>query len=394
MSSYIVLKRRSPSAGAGIGATRALEVRNAGGGTDSFEMRVERVDRDQAARIAADPDVKVVARTMPTALIEPVDFTPGAPATPADAEPVWGISFVGADRSGFTGSGVSVAVLDTGIDSAHPAFAGVNVIEEDFSGAGNGDRLGHGTHCAGTIMGRDVDGKRIGVARGVERALIGKVLGDDGSGESEMLFRGLQWALDNDANIISMSLGFNFPGLVELLVSRGWPVALATSTALESYRGNLRMFDAIMDMFRANAEFGGSPMVIAAAGNESRRGVSADFKIAASLPAASVNVSVAAVNQAGEVAPFSNCFALVCAPGVGITSAWPGNQLNTISGTSMACPHVAGLAALWWQQQTDEGLTANPVNVQARLLATLRRDPLRPAFNEIDFGQGLVTAPE
>ena len=89
------------------------------------------------------------------------------------------------DRSTWTGEGVTVAVLDTGIDSKHPAFAGVDIVEKDFTGTGNGDRQGHGTHCAGTIFGRDVDGKRIGVARGVKRALIGKVLGDEGGGDSE-----------------------------------------------------------------------------------------------------------------------------------------------------------------------------------------------------------------
>jgi len=95
--------------------------------------------------------------------------------------------------------GITVAVLDTGIDSTHPAFTGVTLIEEDFSGSGNGDVQGHGSHCAGTIFGRDVDGTRIGVAPGVDRALIGKVLGDDGSGDSIGLFRGIQWATDQGA---------------------------------------------------------------------------------------------------------------------------------------------------------------------------------------------------
>ena len=68
-----------------------------------------------------------------------------------------------------TGNGIVVAVLDTGIDKNHPAFSGAQIIEKDFSGEGNGDQHGHGTHCAGTILGRTTGGKRIGVAPGVPK---------------------------------------------------------------------------------------------------------------------------------------------------------------------------------------------------------------------------------
>ena len=72
-----------------------------------------------------------------------------------------------------------------------------------------------------TIFGRDVDGKRIGIARGVRKALIGKVLSDTGGGSSEMIFRGIQWALDEGAHVISMSLGFDFPGAVKRMEDLG-----------------------------------------------------------------------------------------------------------------------------------------------------------------------------
>jgi hypothetical protein len=77
-----------------------------------------------------------------------------------------------------------------------------------------------------------VNGTRICVARGADQALIGKVLRDNGSGDSDMIFRGIQWALDYHAQVISMSLGFDFPGLVKDLTGRGWPADLATSVAL------------------------------------------------------------------------------------------------------------------------------------------------------------------
>ena len=122
---------------------------------------------------------------MATRLIRPTQGTSTAPAN-GDA---WGIASVRADRSPYSGRGVTVAVLDTGIDTSHPAFAGVDILEQDFTGEGNGDVDGHGTHCAGTIFGRDVSGQRIGVARGISRALIGKVLGQNG-GDSQMIFEG------------------------------------------------------------------------------------------------------------------------------------------------------------------------------------------------------------
>ena len=136
---------------------------------------------------------------------------------------------VKADVSPFDGSDVVVAILDTGIAKNHPAFAGVTIIEEDFTGEGNGDTHGHGTHCAGTVFGRDVDGTRIGVAPGVKKALIGKVLGDEGGG-SDAIVRAINWALEEGANVISMSLGIDFPGFVDALVTRqGLPIDLATT---------------------------------------------------------------------------------------------------------------------------------------------------------------------
>ncbi|MGU3422997.1 S8 family peptidase [Methylobacterium sp. D54C] len=326
---------------------------------------------------------------MPTRLIVPL------PAASRDTTG-WGIAAVGADRSRRTGAGVKVAVLDTGIERDHPAFRGVDLVERDFTGKGSGDRQGHGTHCAGTIFGRDVGSARIGVARGVTHALIGKVLGDDGSGTSEMIFSALRWAMDAGADIVSMSLGFDFAGMVSQRVADGWPADLATSDALEAYRGNLRMFDALMAVLRANASFGASPLVVAAAGNESKRGVDKRYRIAASLPAAADGVlSVAAVGRHGagySVADFSNSLARVAAPGVDIRSAWPGGALATLSGTSMACPHVTGVATLWWEALRDQGTMPDAGNVLARLLASARKDAIAAA-DEGDIGQGLVMAP-
>jgi len=358
-------------------------------------VSTEQLSERAVNELKTDPQVQLVVPAMPTRLIRPLESkTLQGEKTVASN---WGIKAVRADRSQYNGAGVTVAVLDTGIDVDHPAFAGMTLVEKDFSDHGNGDRNGHGTHCAGTIFGRNDGRQRVGIARGVEHALIGKVLGDDGAGQSEMIFQALTWAMEQQANIISMSLGFDFPGMVSRLTSDGWPLDLATSTALEAYGGNLRMFDAIMAVLKAQSAFGVSPLVIAAAGNESRRALKHDYRIATSLPASAEDViSVAAIGRHDSkymVADFSNIQARLAAPGVDITSAWPGGGLRTISGTSMACPHVAGVAALWWQFLREAGIKPTARNVSARLIANARKDVFIAETDEADIGQGLVTAP-
>ena len=133
------------------------------------EISTHDMDSQQLHEAAQDPDILSVARVIPTQLVTPFE----GPSVADGAGSTWGISAVGADTSPATGAGIRVAVLDTGIDADHPAFAGVNLIQKDFSGDGDGDRQGHGTHCAGTVFGRDVGGLRIGVAPGVTEALIG-----------------------------------------------------------------------------------------------------------------------------------------------------------------------------------------------------------------------------
>lgn len=373
------------------GGTRGIR----GASADSVpELKLESEDltKRDLADLNRDRTVVGVAPIMPTRLIQP--FT-------ADSDPslatTWGISAVGADESRFDGAGIRVSILDTGIDADHAAFNGVELIEKDFSGSGNGDVQGHGTHCAGTVFGRDVDGIRIGVARGVETALIGKVLGDDGGGSSDMIFRGIQWSVNEGANVISMSLGFDFPGLVDSLVKGGWPADLATSVALESYRANLRMFDSLMDLIRAGAPFGREVSLVAAAGNESQRQVDEQYEISVSLPAAADGViSVGAVENDTDgmrIADFSNTLPQISGPGVGVLSAKPGGGLRALSGTSMATPHVAGCAALWMQSLTDAGISVSATNVVAKMLANARSDVFAEDVDIADRGVGLVSAP-
>lgn len=356
------------------------------------ELRVERamLNKLDIRDISRDPQVRAIAPVMPTTLIHPIEVQ-------QQATHAWGIAAVGADTTTRTGAGVPIAVLDTGIDSTHAAFNGVSLVEHDFSGSGNGDKVGHGTHCAGTILGRDTDGIRIGVARGVQRALIAKVLDDTGHGDTDMLFRGLQWAVQEGARVISMSLGFDFPGMVQRLSDSGWPVDLATSAGLEAYRANLHMFDALMAMIETRDAFGAGLLVTAAAGNESHREIHPDYEIAASLPAAAQDViSVGALAQSSDglnIANFSNTFPQVSAPGVDVLSARLGGGLRSLNGTSMATPHVAGVAALWWEEILDSPLPPTSATVTAKLLASAATSPLAPGLDVSDRGVGIVRAP-
>lgn len=345
--------------------------------------------------LACDPEIFAIARAMPTRLIEP---EPLDEARPDDALPGWGIAATGADTCPLTGAGVRVAVLDTGVDAEHGAFAGMTLTRHDFAGSGNHDANGHGTHVAATIFGRKVDGVRIGICPGITDALIAKVLTDDGRGSTEMLFNALCWAAAHHARVITLSLKLDFAGFAETLVQqRGFPVLLATSVALESYRMNLRMFDLLCDMINSDTGAEGGSLVFAAAGNDSRRTISPEFEVSASVPAPTQSVlSVGALAQGDTgltVAPFSNIAPTLSAPGVGIVSAAPGGGLRALNGTSMACAHAAGLAALWAEflAGSDQQVTAE--GIKAKLRDSTTEAGFAPGFGPTDYGLGLARAP-
>jgi subtilisin family serine protease len=355
-------------------------------------VEVEELDTRRATNLARTNDVVAIAPVIPMKLIAPVS-TGAEPAAPGTA---WGIEATGANTSPFTGEGITVAVLDTGIDSAHPAFAGVDLVRRNFTSGSDDDEHGHGTHCAGTIFGRKVGNTRIGVAPGIKRALIGKVLGPGGGG-SDQIVQAIQWAVTSGANVISMSLGIDFPGFVKELEEKGVPTELATSMALEGYRQNVLLFERVAALLAAQNAFMQASVIIAAAGNESRRDENARFEIAVAPPAVADGIiSVAALGkgQGGfTVAPFSNFNARVSGPGVDITSAKPGGGLVNMSGTSMATPHVAGIAALWAQKLTMTG-QLNGQLLADKLVGSATTAGLAAGFDPTDVGAGMVRAPQ
>lgn len=274
----------------------------------------------------------------------------------------WGLQAVHAQKSPHSGRGVKVAVLDTGLDTSHPDFAGRDVTARSFVPGGSAqDGHGHGTHCTGTACGPESpsEGRRYGVAFEAE-ILAGKVLDDQGSGTDSSILAGVNWAVSNGCAVISMSLGAD-------VMQPHPPYSYAGRRALA--RGTL---------------------IIAAAGNNAERPSDPGFVGApANSPAI---VAVAAVDSQLRIAPFSarsqprrGGQVDVAGPGVAVYSSWlMPMRYRTISGTSMATPHAAGVAALWAQATGRAGL---------ELWATLAKEGQRLPEPSLDVGSGMVQAP-
>lgn len=377
-------------------------------------VKVTTTNDPKAADDARDTPGVLTGRVMPVALIRPASQDGTGPRDEVSGDPLaaakaaglsWGIADVlGPDPRDVDGSGVKVAVLDTGIDPNHPAFVGVRdgiiAARKNFTAGGDDDGNGHGTHCAGTIFGGDVDDVRIGAARGVSDILIGKVLDDFGRGSTKSIIDGLKWAHSEGANIISMSLGLDFPGMQKRLMQSGRPPEIATSTALVAYRDALVQFQSMALLLMQETQNLAGTVIVAAAGNESRRQISPTFTIAASLPA-SADISILSV-AATRVAPdgrrpgdFSNVDPALAAPGVDIVSAAAGGGLRPDDGTSMAAPHVTGAAALWWAYiAARDGGYVRASDVRSALTHTADANGFSPGVSRRDRGAGSVRAPQ
>ena len=353
--------------------------------TAETKFEVRSLDQKQRAELDKDPEY-LVADKMDLNLIQTLDeHSQHPPFIPQDSEEItWGVKAVGADQTNLDGQGVRVAVLDTGIEADHPAFDGVTITSKNFSNDVPEDNHGHGTHCAGTIFGRDVDGTRIGVARGVTEAFIAKVI----PGQTDALINALNWAFENDVRVASMSLGIDFPGFAHsLMYHRGMDPRAATSKALSEYRANMAVFDTLLELFKARELMGRGMVIVAATGNESKR---PNFTIDAAPPSAAFGmIRVGAVRQNGDalsVANFSNTKPLVVGPGVDVISAALGGGLKSESGTSMATPHVAGLTALYWQN-------ANPHIKASNIMSQIEVNAQNVGLDWDDGGVGLAIAP-
>ena len=365
-------------------------------------------DPAHAAQLALDEDADAIAREMPIASIEPSDTGESANSD-ADAGATWGIKAIAADKSRFSGTSAKVAVLDSGIRKEHAAFqaASLTITGEDFTDTGDiVDQTGHGTHCSSTILGRDVRGRRIGVAPGVRTLLVGRIFAPGVTTTTAMVVRAIQWAVDKGANVISMSLAFNFTGLSAELQKSGLPTEAATAQALVEFQNNLRLFDRLLEMYRAKEDFPDDlgVVIVGAAGNHSRRESTSGeptFSVPVAAPSNASNVtSVGALRRTKSglgIAPSSNSGPILVAPGfeiLGADSKASGTDLLIPkNGTSMACPHVAGLAALWWDAIRDSDSVVKAQTVISSLRTSCKRDLLSPGLSVIDRGLGIPQAP-
>ncbi|GAB3413390.1 S8 family peptidase [Flindersiella endophytica] len=268
-------------------------------------------------------------------------------------------------KKGYTGKNVKVAVLDTGIDTAHLDLKGAVLASKDFSGSGSViDHFGHGTHVASIITGDGArsGGKYKGVAPDA-KLLNGKVLDDFGSGSESTVIAGMEWAVAQQAKVVNLSLG-------------GGPTDGTD----------------IVDVALNELSLSSGTLFVVAAGN-----YGPDRYTVTTPSSANEALSVAATNRNQTTADFSSAgprigdFAVkpeIAAPGRDIVAARAaGTELGPIvstyytslSGTSMATPHVAGAAAILAQQQP----TWN-----ARLLKSALMGTSRLPVNESVFRQG------
>jgi subtilisin family serine protease len=311
-------------------------------------------------------DVRQLTRTGPFAGIERIYLDEQIHAALADSVPQIGAPE--AWEAGFDGTGVDVAVLDSGIDSTHPDLQGKVVAEANFTTRPTAtDENGHGTHVASTVAGSGAasGGSRRGVAPGAT-LLNGRVLDQNGSGEVSWAIAAMDWAADNGAEVISFSLQAGF--------SDGSDPFSQAVNQLTLDRGILFSI--------AAGNFGSGAQTVTVPGT------------------ADLALTVGAVTKQDELAGFSGRgprqgnFSIkpdITAPGVGIVAARAaGTSLGTpvddfyttLDGTSMATPHVSGAAAILKQEFPD----FTPAQLKAALVSTAAPGP----FTVYEQGGGRV----
>lgn len=251
------------------------------------------------------------------------------------------------------GQGVRVAILDTGIDLDHPDLLGAVEKSRDFTGEGIEDRNGHGTHCAGIIAARANEVGFVGTAP-MCSLLVGKVLDGGGGGSIDAVIAAVDWAVGEGADILSMSLGSaaGSPGLYRAIHD-----ALAKGVIVVCAAGNTG------ELFANNIGFPGRYGSV---------------------------ITVAAHDRFGQPSGFSSRGASIdfMAPGSDIWSTYRQGGYAKLSGTSMATPFVAGLAALVLAKHRAGGGHATPIRNCEDMREHLVRMAAHPGHHDSARGHG------
>ncbi|MCC8249666.1 S8 family serine peptidase [Saccharothrix luteola] len=273
-------------------------------------------------------------------------------------------------QAGYTGKGVKVAVLDSGVDQTHPDLVGREVVERNFTeDPDNSDLVGHGTHVAATVA--SAGEKYRGVAPDAQ-ILDGKVCSLNCA--ESWIVDGMQWAADQGADVINMSLGGTDTPDVDPLEQAIETLSARTGTLFVVAAGNSGRPETLSSPASADAAL--------AVGAVERDDAIADFSSRGP--------------RVGDGAPRPD----ITAPGVDIVAAKSGTgRIGTpvgdkhvaVSGTSMATPHVAGAAALIAQQHPDW----NGAQIKAALMASAKHNPALTAFDQgtgrVDLTKAITT---
>ncbi len=324
------------------------------------EQTIDRIKRNpRVAYVEMDAEVHTLEETLPWGVDR------------IDAELVWNGTEDGCDVTPTrnAGAGAKVAIIDTGIDEDHPDLQdniadGINyVVGSPFDGKFDDnwdDDNGHGTHCAGIVAAIDNGIGVIGVAPNASLYAV-KVLSSSGRGWTSDVIAGIEWTIDPDGDtgtsdrmdVISMSLGGGY------------------SSGMKDV---------------CDAAYAAGIVLVAAAGNGGDGDSTTDE---CSYPAAYGSVIAVGATNSEDVAPYwsnSGPYLELVAPGKDIYSTWNDGEYHTIDGTSMACPHVAGTAALVIASDSSS------LNVDVRLRLQETAEDLGDTGFDKQYGYGLVDA--
>jgi subtilisin family serine protease len=345
---------------------------------DTSEANVE--------EIAALDGVQKVIENFEVELVEPDETASADDIGTMDA--TYGLEQINALEAwdqGYLGDDATVSVLDTGVDASHPDLDVSKFAEFDRNGdvtstepRESDSRSNHGTHVSGTVSGGDASGTSIGVAPEVE-LLNGLVL-DGGRGSAGAILGGMEWSVENGADVISMSLGSSgaspfFIDPVRNAQDAGSMVIAASSNSGVGTSGSPgNVYDSLS----------------VGASNEQRN--IADFSSGEEIDTQSAWGSDAPADW-----PSSYVVPDVAAPGVNTLSANTGGEYARISGTSMATPHVSGAVALLIDAAADNGKEFGQdfgiAEVTEALEETAVKPDSEPDGKDIRYGAGIIDVP-